>query len=50
MREKDGRVVNSVIHTLTRDSDIDRQRIDQISLLDAALRFNPDIKIGRAHV
>lgn len=43
VREKDGRVVNSVIHTLTRDSDIDRQRIDQISLLDAALRFNPDI-------
>ena len=43
VREMDGRVVNSVIHTLTRDSDIDRQRIDQIGLLDAALRFNPDI-------
>lgn len=43
VREMDGRVVNSVIHTLTRDSDIDRQRINQISLLDAALRFNPDI-------
>jgi pilus assembly protein CpaF len=43
VREKDGRVVNSVIHTLTRDSDNDRQRIDQIDLLDYALRFNPDI-------
>ena len=43
VREMDGRVVNSVIHTLTRDSDIDRQRIDQIGLLDAALRFNLDI-------
>jgi pilus assembly protein CpaF len=47
VREKDGRVVNSVIHTLTRDSDIDRQRIDQISLLDAALRFNPGHYCGR---
>lgn len=43
MREKDGKVVNSVIHTLTRDSDNDRQRIDQTNLLDYALRFNPDI-------
>ena len=36
-------MVNSVIHTLTRDSDNDRQRIDQTNLLDYALRFNPDI-------
>lgn len=43
VREKDGKVVNSVIHTLTRDSDNDRQRIDQTNLLDYALRFNPDI-------
>lgn len=43
VREKDGKVVNSVIHTLTRDSDNDRQRIDQTDLLDYALRFNPDI-------
>ncbi|MDD3229238.1 MAG: CpaF/VirB11 family protein [Oscillospiraceae bacterium] len=43
VREKDGRVTNSVIHTLTRDSDNDRQRIDQTNLLDYALRFNPDI-------
>ncbi len=45
VREKDGRVTNSVIHTLTRDSDNDRQRVDQISLLDMALRFNPDIVV-----
>ena len=45
VREKDGRVTNSVIHTLTRDSDNDRQRIDQITLLDMALRFNPDIVV-----
>src|SRR5699024_928976 len=43
VREKEGKVVNSVIHTLTRDSDNDRQRIDQTNLLDYALRFNPDI-------
>lgn len=43
VREKDGKVINSVIHTLTRDSDNDRQRVDQISLLDMALRFNPDL-------
>lgn len=45
VREKDGRVINSVIHTLTRDSDNERQRVDQISLLDMALRFNPDIVV-----
>ncbi|MEG0825554.1 MAG: CpaF/VirB11 family protein, partial [Oscillospiraceae bacterium] len=45
VREQDGKVVNSVIHTLTRDSENDRQRVDQISLLDMALRFNPDIVV-----
>ena len=43
IRERDGKVVNSVIHTQTRDSENERQRIDQIALLDIALRFNPDI-------
>ena len=42
VRRKDGKVVNSVIHTLTRDSENERQRVDQITLLDMALRFNPD--------
>jgi len=45
VRERDGKVVNSVVHTLTRDSENDRQRIDQIALLDVALRFNPDILV-----
>lgn len=43
IREQDGKVTNSVIHTQTRDSENERQRIDQIALLDVALRFNPDI-------
>ncbi len=43
VREKNGRIANSVIHTITRDSDNERQRIDQITLLDMSLRFNPDI-------
>lgn len=43
VRERNGKVVNSVVHTQTRDSENERQRIDQIALLDIALRFNPDI-------
>ena len=43
VRRRDGQVVNSVIHTLTRDSEHERQRVDQIALLDMALRFNPDV-------
>lgn len=43
IREQDGKVTNSVVHTQTRDSENERQRIDQIALLDIALRFNPDI-------
>lgn len=42
-RDAEGRVKNSVIHTLTRDSENERQRVDQIALLDMALRFNPDV-------
>lgn len=45
VREKDGKIVNSVIHTLSRDSENDRQRVDQIALLDMALRFNPDVLV-----
>lgn len=43
VREQDGKVCNSVIHTLTRDSENQRQCIDQDLLLDMALRFHPDI-------
>lgn len=42
-RNEAGQVTNSVIHTLTRDSENERQRVDQIALLDMALRFNPDV-------
>ena len=43
MRVEDGKVVNSIIHTLTRDSDNDKQKVDQTDLIDLSLRFNPDI-------
>lgn len=43
VREKEGTVLNSVIHTLTRDSENERHKVDQIALLDMALRFNPDV-------
>ena len=44
-RVEEGKVVNSVIHTITRDSENEKQRVDQIMLLDMALRFNPDIAV-----
>ena len=43
VREKDGKVCNSVIHTLTRESENAKQNIDQDMLLDMALRYHPDI-------
>ena len=43
IREENGQVINSVVNTLTRDSENERQCITQISLLDIALRFNPDL-------
>lgn len=43
IREKDGRVTNSVVHTLTRSSENELYRIEQIDLVDISLRFNPDI-------
>ncbi len=41
--KKEGKTVNSVIHTLTRSSENEKQNIDQDVLLDIALRFNPEI-------
>ncbi len=43
--DENGKVTNSVVHTLTRESDNDKQIIDQITLLDIALRFNPDVAV-----
>jgi pilus assembly protein CpaF len=41
--KRTGRICNSVIHTLTRMSENEKQNIDQDILLDMALRFNPEI-------
>ena len=43
VREKNGRVTNSVIHTITRESENAKQSVDQDMLLDMALRYHPDI-------
>ena len=43
IRQTDGKITNSVIHTLTRFSENEKQNIDQDILLDMALRFNPEI-------
>ena len=45
VRETDGKVSNSVVHTLTRNSENELYRIDQIDLVDISLRFNPDIVV-----
>jgi len=43
IRERNGKVQNSVIHTLTRPSENEMQNIDQDILLDFALRFDPEV-------
>lgn len=43
VRNQDNRVCNSVVHTLARYSENEKQNIDQEMLLDMALRFNPEI-------
>lgn len=43
VREEEGKTVNSVVHTLTRISENEKQNIDQDALLDMALRFNPEL-------
>lgn len=42
VRQRDGRVINNVIHTLTRPSENNAQNIDQDMLLAILLRFNPE--------
>jgi pilus assembly protein CpaF len=41
--DEDGNIANNVVHTVTRDSEDPRQRIDQEKLLEYALTSNPDI-------
>lgn len=43
VRTEDGRVVNNVVHTLSRPSDNPAYDITQEDLVVASLRFNPDI-------
>lgn len=40
--DSDGRVINKVVHTITRESEDDKKSITQDDLLDMALRFHPD--------
>lgn len=42
-RDENGKVVNNVVHTLSRPSDKDAYDISQEDLVMAALRFDPDI-------
>ena len=42
-KDKKGKVVNNVVHTLSRPSDNDAYDITQEDLVVASLRFNPDI-------
>ena len=40
-RDKDGNVVNNVVHTLSRPAEDERENITQEDLVNYALRFNP---------
>ena len=42
-RDPDGRVINNVVHTLSRPSDNPSYNITQEDLVMAALRFDPDV-------
>lgn len=41
-RDKNGKICNKVVHTITRESEDERKSITQDNLLDMALRFHPD--------
>lgn len=43
VKEKDGKITNRVVHTLTRPSENANMDVSQTDLLDMALRFNPEI-------
>lgn len=44
-KDKEGNVLNSVVHTVTKDSENELENIDQEDLLEYALTCNPDIII-----
>lgn len=43
--DDEGNVINNVVHTLSRPSDIEKQDITQEDLVITSLRFNPDIVV-----
>lgn len=45
IKRKDGRVVNNVVHTLSRPSEDEGSNIAQEDLVVASLRFDPDIVV-----
>ena len=45
VRTRDGKVINNVVHTLSRPSDNETYDITQEDLVVASLRFNPDIVV-----
>lgn len=45
LRVKDGKIVNNVVHTLSRPSENEAYDITQEDLVVASLRFNPDIVV-----
>jgi pilus assembly protein CpaF len=44
-RDKDGNIINNVVHTVTKESDNPKEEINQETLLEYALTSNPDIII-----
>ena len=42
VRDASGKVLNKVVHTITRETEDDRKSVSQDDLLDMALRFHPD--------
>lgn len=42
-KDKDGNVINNVIHTVTRHSENKNKNIDQEKLLEMALTYDPDV-------
>ena len=41
-RDEKGKIINKVIHTITRESEDEKKSITQDNLLDMSLRFHPD--------
>ncbi len=41
-RDKNGNIINKVVHAITRESEDERKSVSQDDLLDMALRFDPD--------